>query len=121
MAEGRATAMTWEAIGTIALAVLSFATLNFAALQWLLDRRSRKEHASAERVDDIDRRVTELEGAHKSLPGWNTVTPLREQIAELSGKVGVVSANVDAVRRELDNHGAGIKRIEDHMLENERR
>jgi hypothetical protein len=112
--------MTLEAIGTIALAVLSFATLNFAALQWLLDRRARKEHASAERVDDIDRRVTELEGAHKSLPGWNTVAPLRQQIADLSGKVGIVSANIDEVRREQGNQRESIKRIEDHLLESPR-
>lgn len=120
MAEGRTTTMTLEAIGTIALAVLSFATLNFAALQWLLDRRAKKEHLEVERVNEIDRRVSVLEREHSSMPGWDAVTPLREQIAGVSEKVAVVSANVDEIRREQTNQRESIKRIEDHLLESSR-
>ncbi len=92
--------MSWEAIGTFALAALSFAGLNVGALRWMLDRHQEAAARELGRFGEIERALFELRAA----------LPLeyvrREDWIRFSG---TLDAKLDAMRDEMREEVGAIK------------
>jgi len=92
--------MTWEAIATFALVMVTFAGLNLTALRAMLDRYHRAVSADASRQTQIERMFFEL---RISLP---LEYVRREDWIRFSA---TLDAKLDALREELREEIGAIK------------
>ncbi len=92
--------MSWEAIGTFALVMVTFAGLNLGALRWMLDRHQDAVVREASRWEEIEHALFELRA---SLP---LEYVRREDWIRFSG---TLDAKLDAMRDDMRREIGALK------------
>jgi hypothetical protein len=92
--------MTWEALGTFALTMVTFVGLNLGAIEWMLDRHQATVARGAERWEHMERALFELRA---SLP---LEYVRREDWIRFSA---TLDAKLDAMREEMRQELGALK------------
>ena len=79
----------------------------------LLPRNEFDTHAGL-----MEGRVKRLEEYHKDGPSWEAVNSAKLEIAKLDGELKALKVAVDGVKDKTNDTYDGIKRIEQHLMDN---
>jgi hypothetical protein len=92
--------MEWGNVAGWAGAVVAFVAVNASTIQWLLKRRDDERRRDSDRVDDLERQLTDL---RVNLP---LEYVRREDWIRFSG---TLDAKLDAMREEMREQIAEVK------------